>query len=122
MQASVRRALSPEVATIDPERCRQLLRRASVGRVAIVADDQLDIIPVSYVFDGKAVLFATEPGAMIAEPSLQHAAFEIDAIDETSRSGWTVSVHGYGRRLAQPRDHHRFEILAEEITGRRLAA
>ncbi len=118
----MRRSLSPELATIDPERCRQLLRRASVGRVAVVADDRLDIIPVSYEFDGKAVLFATEPGTVITESSLQHAAFEIDAIDERSRSGWTVSVHGYGRRLARPRGQHRFEILAEEISGRRLAA
>jgi len=88
--------------------------------VAVAVDDRLDIIPVNYVFDGKAVVFRTERGVALTGSALAHAAFEIDAIDEASRSGWTVTVHGYGREIRGR--NHRFEILAEEITGRRVAA
>ena len=112
--------LRPDLAPLDLERCRQLLGRRSVGRVAIAVDDRLDIIPVSYVFDGKAVVFRMDPGTTLDAASLAHATFEIDAIDEASRSGWTVSVHGFGRELRGRK--HRFEILAAEITGRRVAA
>ena len=86
---------------IPREECLQLLATRSVGRLAFLPRSGLpDIVPVNYLLDGTDVLIRSGPG-----PKLQAAergdsvAFEVDDLDEGSRSGWSVVVHGTATRL-----------------------
>jgi len=132
--------VSDPVSTFEPlnrEECVALLAGAAVGRLGVVVDDQPHIVPVNYAVDGDTVVFHTAPGTVLTEASLQKVAFEIDRVDERTRTGWSVCVHGVGREItdaADPESEHLaalpvelwapgerdrvFKIVPAEITGR----
>jgi nitroimidazol reductase NimA-like FMN-containing flavoprotein (pyridoxamine 5'-phosphate oxidase superfamily) len=116
-----------------------LLAGATVGRVALVADDQPEILPVNYALDGETVVFRTAEGTVLTGASLTRVAFEVDNVDDTTRTGWSVVVKGQAddigdaidatserlRRLtlvtwAPGRRDRWFVIRPQEITGRRI--
>jgi len=119
--------------------CEALLASGSTGRLAVVVDGEPHIVPVNYVADGTTIVFRTAPGTVLTESSLRRVAFEVDGIDEPRRSGWSVTVHGYGRDISDtidpesqrlrglhldcwaPEGRDRwFKIVAETVTGRYL--
>jgi nitroimidazol reductase NimA-like FMN-containing flavoprotein (pyridoxamine 5'-phosphate oxidase superfamily) len=80
--------------------CRDLLAAHEVGRVAVCTREGPRILPVNYALDGRSVVFRTAPYGVLG----QHAwndqiAFEIDHIDSTTRSGWSVLAVGRGRMV-----------------------
>ncbi|MBN2623445.1 MAG: pyridoxamine 5'-phosphate oxidase family protein [Acidimicrobiales bacterium] len=79
---------------IDPDECRRLLGGDVVGRLAIVDGGTPVVFPVNYVLDGDAVVFRTAPGTKLAVGPRGAVAFEIDDIDRTTRTGWSVLVTG----------------------------
>ncbi len=119
--------------------CLNLLALAQVGRVGLIVHGQPEILPVNYALDGDAILFRTAEGSVLNEASMTNVAFEIDHIDEFTRSGWSVLVRGHAtdigstidatserlRRLNlvtwAPGTRQRwFVIRPTTITGRRL--
>jgi nitroimidazol reductase NimA-like FMN-containing flavoprotein (pyridoxamine 5'-phosphate oxidase superfamily) len=87
---------------LTPATCFTLLATRSVGRLAYVARAGVpDLVPVNYRLAGHTVYIASGPG-----PKLQAAdrhdlvAFQVDAIDEDSHTGWSVVAHGKARRLS----------------------
>jgi uncharacterized protein len=124
---------------LSREMCETLLASGSIGRLAVVIDDQPHIVPVNYVADGATIVFRTAPGTVLTESALQRVAFEVDGIDEERRSGWSVTVHGFGREITDavdtesqrlralhvdcwaPEGRDRwFKILPDMVTGRYL--
>jgi nitroimidazol reductase NimA-like FMN-containing flavoprotein (pyridoxamine 5'-phosphate oxidase superfamily) len=116
-----------------------LLAGAAVGRVAVVVDGHPEIFPVNYALDGDAVVFRTAEGTVLNHASLTQVAFEVDDIDESTHTGWSVMVKGQAddigdaldatserlRRLPLttwlPGQRDRwFVIRPRQITGRRL--
>ena len=61
------------------------------------------ILPVNYVLDGDAVVIRTDSPKITAAADHTRVAFEVDDVDERTRSGWSVLV----------------QALAEEVTGSR---
>lgn len=98
---------------ISPAECESLLRRSHLGRIALVDDDGPLILPVNFVLDDAEVVFRTNPGSKL-NAALQRApvAFEIDGIDERSRTGWSVLVRGHAREVTDPAQIARLEQLA----------
>lgn len=87
---------------LDDTECRRLLAERHLGRLAIPDFGGPVIFPVNYVFDQDLVVFRTDPGSKLdAATERESVAFEVDAIDEATRTGWSVVVRG---TLA---DHHR---------------
>ena len=143
---SERQALAPQRGTdlehgdlgvLDEQECLRLLASRSVGRFAYVARAGTpDIAPVNYVLDGRDVLVRSGPGPKLqAAERRENVAFEVDDVDETSHTGWSVVVVGRARVLAErervqadvpapwssgPR-RHVVRITPARITGRRLA-
>jgi nitroimidazol reductase NimA-like FMN-containing flavoprotein (pyridoxamine 5'-phosphate oxidase superfamily) len=119
--------------------CLGLLAAQNFGRIAVIMDGHPIVFPVNYALDGDTVVFRTAPGTKLSGAALGHVAFEIDDVDQPSRTGWSVIVKGVGNEITTaldersarlrelevqpwvPGEHaHWVEILAESVTGRRL--
>jgi nitroimidazol reductase NimA-like FMN-containing flavoprotein (pyridoxamine 5'-phosphate oxidase superfamily) len=122
---------------LDRDTCLQLLRGATVGRVAVTANALPSVLPVNFLVIDDQVVFRTAAGSKL-EAATQHSvvAFEVDDFDPVSHTGWSVVVTGVARplkddeidattklhipRWAPGNDGHVVAISTERITGRRI--
>jgi len=89
---------APGVRTLTDDACWELLRGESLGRLAVVAADGVDVFPVNYLVDRGTILFRTAPGTKLADLADEPiVAFEVDGADDRHR--WSVVVRGVARRL-----------------------
>jgi nitroimidazol reductase NimA-like FMN-containing flavoprotein (pyridoxamine 5'-phosphate oxidase superfamily) len=127
------------VEVIERSECLMLLQSRFVGRLALVEGGQPQIYPVNYAMDGDHVIFRTGDGTKFATSMRGGAvSFEVDEVDQHTRTGWSVVVSGWARvindlvrieRLAEvelepwsgPLSHHWVAVNPERITGRRVA-
>ncbi|MGB3910319.1 MAG: pyridoxamine 5'-phosphate oxidase family protein [Pseudolysinimonas sp.] len=83
---------------LTDDACWELVRGETLGRLAVVADDGVDIFPVNYLVDRGTILFRSAPGSKLAciarDPVV---ALEVDGCDDQHR--WSVVVRGTARRL-----------------------
>ncbi|HEX6419474.1 MAG TPA: pyridoxamine 5'-phosphate oxidase family protein [Acidimicrobiales bacterium] len=126
---------------IEPDECRRLLATDDVGRLAIVDGGTPLVFPVNYALDGEAVVFRTAPGTKLAAGPRGAVSFEVDAIDRTTRTGWSVLVVGHleevdrfdAATLERVRTlpvepwsggdtPHWMRLVPKRVTGRRIAA
>jgi nitroimidazol reductase NimA-like FMN-containing flavoprotein (pyridoxamine 5'-phosphate oxidase superfamily) len=100
-KVAVRRPVdaNTRIETLDERECLRLLATEEVGRIAVVLDNQPLVFPVNYVLDGHAVVFRTDPGTKLVASSLEKVAFEVDHIDATTRTAWSVVVQGVGQEI-----------------------
>ncbi|EXG79741.1 pyridoxamine 5'-phosphate oxidase family protein [Cryptosporangium arvum] len=127
------------LAALDHHECLALLASVPVGQVVFNARALPEILPVNFRVDGDSVVLSVASGSVLARVSDGTVlAFHADRVDETSRTGWSVTVVGRvsevtdeaerARIRALPlqswtsdeRDHV-LRISAERVTGRRLA-
>lgn len=131
--------LSREAEAISVAECRRLLESVPVGRLVFTEGALPAVHPVNFVMAGPDVIIRTGPG-----PKLEAAkrgdvlAFQADAIDPVSRTGWSVLLIGHAsvvvdvdrlvsvvdaehRPWVRGRSTHVIQIAGERITGRRLA-
>lgn len=90
---------SPLITSLTPDECRGLLSTQQVGRIGFVLNGQPDVLPVNYVMDGDAVVFATSPGSKLMGTTRSTVAFEVDHVDVKSRSGWSVVIHAIAQEI-----------------------
>jgi nitroimidazol reductase NimA-like FMN-containing flavoprotein (pyridoxamine 5'-phosphate oxidase superfamily) len=77
------------------DECLRLLGTVPVGRVSFRADGEIVVLPVNHVMDGHDPVFRTARGSKLSAAEGQDVvAFEADAYDEGTRSGWSVLVNG----------------------------
>jgi nitroimidazol reductase NimA-like FMN-containing flavoprotein (pyridoxamine 5'-phosphate oxidase superfamily) len=125
-------AASPsELFQLDRATCLTLLTTQHVGRL-VVAGDEPAVVPVNYLVVDGVITFRTAPGTRAdeAEPGL--VMFEVDMLDERTRSGWSVVVHG--RLMSRSPDEtpppvdtwapgdrdHWMTVTVDVVTGRLL--
>ena len=137
---------SPWFGELTKSECRQVFGRNKVGRLAFVAGDSVDIVPVHYVFDGEWIYGRTSGGSRLSTiRDGQRVALEIDehrgtfdwlsAVaygpfsifcytpddDEESETAWIVRRYfprAVGGDDPIPFRNQFFRIHASEITGR----
>ena len=85
---------SSEISDLAPEECWSLLRKHSLGRLAIVVEGRPEIFPVNYAAGAGTLVFRTKPGAKLKHGPGSAAAFEIDGYDHATNIGWSVVVSG----------------------------
>jgi nitroimidazol reductase NimA-like FMN-containing flavoprotein (pyridoxamine 5'-phosphate oxidase superfamily) len=121
--------------------CLRLLGANEFGRVGVSMGNAPPLIrPVNYVFDepSQSVVFRAAPGSKLhALVHSANAVFEIDGVDATTRTGWSVIIRGMTREVTDPRQTqhldglglepwapgdkpHWVEIRAWTVTGRRI--
>ena len=88
---------------LPADECRKLLATRQLGRIGLAGGPFPLILPVNYVLDGDAVVIRTDSPKITAAADHTRVAFEVDDVDERTRSGWRVLV----------------QALAEEVTGSR---
>jgi hypothetical protein len=88
---------------LPEDACLRLLGSHQVGRLAFLADGEVEIFPVTFTVDGEAVVFRTGVGTKLGA-ALERAvvAFEVDGVDEETRSGWSVVVKGVCEEVQDP--------------------
>jgi uncharacterized protein len=86
------------IEIVDRGECLRLLGTEEVGRVAFATGaGAADILPINYVVDGDAVVFATAAGSKLTSAERGSLTFEADHTDASTRSGWSVVIHGFAQ-------------------------
>lgn len=86
---------STGLAALPVEECLALLGHAHVGRVVLSINALPAALPVNYRLIGGNIVFRTGSGGKLtAALDRTIVAFEIDHIDDTEHTGWSVLVVG----------------------------
>lgn len=87
-------------AELSETECKELLAHHAAGRVGFMAGGGPQILPVTYQYRAGRVIFRTSPnGPLAGLVRRTSVAFEIDAIDEQNKSGWSVLVLGFAEAM-----------------------
>ena len=93
----------PVLRELDRAECERLLRRGTIGRLALCSRGGPDIVPVNYVVDGDSVVVRTTPDGLLARHGDgQRLALEVDLVDHERWHGWSVVARGTGELVAAP--------------------
>jgi nitroimidazol reductase NimA-like FMN-containing flavoprotein (pyridoxamine 5'-phosphate oxidase superfamily) len=80
---------------LDEDECWALVEGTSVGRVGVTVAALPAIFPVNYTVLDGAVVFRTADGSKLhAASEGTVVVFEVDHVDASDRSGWSVMVLG----------------------------
>lgn len=127
-----------KIVKLTPERCWELLSQKTVGRLAVAITNHPDIFPVNYRASDGAIMIRTAEGQKLAAAVLgTSVAFEVDALDEETRTGWSIVVKGQAvepQRLedylsaedlgiepwAAGEKNRYIQIVPTEVTGREI--
>ena len=123
---------------LSPPECWRLVAATPVGRIGVLNDSAPEIYPVNHVVDRDTILFRTDPGSklrgLLRSPTV---CYQVDGIDPTDATGWSVLVKGRAVELHDPDavrhaatlplrywtlgdKAHWIRIIPNEITGRRI--
>jgi nitroimidazol reductase NimA-like FMN-containing flavoprotein (pyridoxamine 5'-phosphate oxidase superfamily) len=92
------------VLELSDTECWDLLDGCEFGRLAFRLVDEVHLVPLNYVVDGRTLLFRTAPGSKLFAAALESdAAFEID--HHEGAGAWSVVVRGALRRLTDLEAH-----------------
>jgi nitroimidazol reductase NimA-like FMN-containing flavoprotein (pyridoxamine 5'-phosphate oxidase superfamily) len=93
--------------------CLELLGAARFGRLAVSNPDRPPVIrPVHYVFDqsSQSVVFRSSHGSKLgALLRSGKASFEIDGLDRSGTSGWSVVIAGVAEEITGPAEIERLQ-------------
>ncbi len=84
----------PMLTSLSEQDCRALLPSRRVGRLGVIAGGYPMIIPVNYLMDGNTVVIRSRMGETVRSADHADVTFQVDSVDETARTGWTLLVRG----------------------------
>lgn len=90
-------------ADLTTAQSQALLESHDIGRVSWNAGHGPQIFPVSYALAADLIVFRTSPFGVLSElvhPA--HVAFEVDDLDRTRHTGWSVIARGRAQAVASP--------------------
>lgn len=118
---------------LDADECYRLATTQPVGRLAWVSADGPTVVPVNFRLTSEHVQIRTAAySAMARECDDSLVAFEVDAYDADSRTGWSVLMRGRATLgILRPGAPHteawpagakaaQLTVQVEQVTGRRL--
>jgi uncharacterized protein len=105
MNAGERR---PELQVLSAEDCYGLLATQQIGRLGVNAEHYPLIFPVNYALDHGVIVIRTGAGTKLAAANHANVTFEVDEIDQRTRSGWSVLVRGLAEEVTS---EHRTELI-----------
>jgi hypothetical protein len=83
------------LVSMPDDECWRLLAAGSVGRISWIRGDRPFVVPVNFAVDGTRIHLRTSAySALAQEVDSAQVAFQVDDIDATTQSGWTVVAQG----------------------------
>jgi hypothetical protein len=133
------RWISGRLIELASDECLRLLGTHAVGRVAWNGPTSPTVLPVNFVVVDSEIWFRTAAHSSLSREIDDLAvAFQVDDVDEFTRSGWSVLVRGTAHVVYDvaripgawpdletwPSGAHALHVVIEarQITGRRLLA
>jgi hypothetical protein len=93
------------VHILDEDECWRLLSKSDLGRVAVRTLASVDIFPVNFLTNERALFFRSAPGSKLVDLTRESSvAFEADG--QRGRHIWSVVVHGIAHRLGTDTEIH----------------
>lgn len=103
--------MEPIVEQLPEEESLRLAAGAAVGRIGFTGRYGPVILPVNFKLIDGAVVFRTDADGALGEDlrtgitdAEYRVAFEIDQIDATDRTGWSVMIQGAAHYLEEPEE------------------
>jgi nitroimidazol reductase NimA-like FMN-containing flavoprotein (pyridoxamine 5'-phosphate oxidase superfamily) len=112
-------ARRPELQTLTPEECYELLAPGGIGRVAFSTKGGPVVLPVNFVTVGHSVVFLTGAASVLSAHAYDDVAFEVDRLDEALCQGWSVLMAGTAHQVTDPgeRRHLDNQVTVEPWPG-----
>jgi nitroimidazol reductase NimA-like FMN-containing flavoprotein (pyridoxamine 5'-phosphate oxidase superfamily) len=105
----------PKIVDLSPDQCWELLGRKTVGRLAVSITNHPDIFPVNYRVSDEKIVIKTAEGQKLAAAVLgTSVAFEVDALDDATKTGWSIVVKGTAEEPRRLEDYLSAEDLGIE--------
>jgi nitroimidazol reductase NimA-like FMN-containing flavoprotein (pyridoxamine 5'-phosphate oxidase superfamily) len=99
----------PELQVLSADDCYRLLATQQIGRLGVNAERYPLIFPVNYALDhGRGIVIRTAAGTKLAAAKHANVTFEVDEIDQWTRSGWSVLVRAVAEEVT---NEHRTELI-----------
>ncbi len=98
-----------QLVELSRQECQTLLATHQVGRLGVNADHYPLIFVVNYGLDRDVIVIRTHPGTKLSNADHANVTFEVDDIDQHTRSGWSVLVRGLAEEVGSA---HRAELIA----------
>jgi uncharacterized protein len=88
---------------LERDECLRLLAGATIGRVGLSSQALPVVLPVNFVLDGTGIVIRTAGGSKL-DAAIRNAvvAFEVDAIEPFTHTGWSVLVTGVAVEVTDP--------------------
>jgi uncharacterized protein len=103
---SVSNAETRRFGELDDDECLRRLATRDIGRLSVMVGHYPQIFPVNYRLDDFVVVFRTHLGTKLNAANHANVGFQVDHIDPTNRSGWSVLIQGMAEdvtdRVADP--------------------
>lgn len=129
-----------EMHVLDTEECYRLLSTQRIGRLGVNAEHYPLIFPVNYGLDRGVIVLRMNLGTKLTAADHANVTFEVDGIDERTRSGWSVLIRGLAEEVTEahgidlvehttatgvvpwaPDGHgHWLRLIPHAITGRQI--
>ena len=129
-----------EFQEIPEAECWRLLASQPVGRFAVIAGHYPVVFPVNHTVVSRGILFKTGAGTKLWATGRTNVSFEVDDIDATGHTGWSILVKGSAREVLAERSpelaaafqveapqpwapgprERLVRIVADSISGRRI--
>lgn len=96
-----RSGIDGAVGELSPELCWKALESNTLGRLAVMHEDEIHIFPINYAVDGAKIYFRTAAGSkLLALTDRPQVAMEIDAFDDDA--AYSVVVKGGAEWVESP--------------------
>lgn len=100
---------------LSVDECLAMLATCRVGRVGAIVNGRPVIVPAAYVSDGAGLLVRVD-GNLLDE-AMHHVAFEVEATDSKTGTGWSVVVQGAARDVTDQVDSRDLDRLGPAPDG-----
>lgn len=136
--------IAGSVDELSEDECRILISPGGIGRIAYSGRFGLTVLPVNYQVFEDTIVFRTALDSPMGEDlrsgianAEYKVAFEIDELDNSERTGWSVLIQGAAHHVDSDTEHgsvrasgvepwaggtkeHYIRIVPSRITGRRI--
>lgn len=127
------------LTALSRRECVALLANEQIGRVVFTERALPAVVPVTFAIHDDAVVMCTSADTRLAAAATRGVlAFQVDDIDPSTRSGWSVVVVGVADLVDDPVEQARIRLVLQPwapgrnevfirlplkvVTGRRIGA